>query len=531
MRCTKRREANGRPHRRAARHSRSPGKPRPGPSSYDQVTYASRPLPQTHPDHLATVGALFGFDAPDVARCRVLEIGCAAGGNLIPLAASHPDSTFVGIDSSPVQIAQGAGEIDALGLGNVRLLPVDVMEFGDEHGEFDYIIAHGIYSWVPAPVQRKILALCGSRLARNGIALVSYNTLPGWRLLSVVREAMLYQAKDIADPRAKVGQARATLDFLAESVVDRESAYGRLLRLAAEHIRRKPDYYVLHEYLEQSNEALYFEEFIARIAPHALRYLGDSDMATMLAVDLPRTAMSTLDRIAPSLVRREQFLDFLSSRSFRHSLLIREGAVLERKLTPASIMTLRIAAPVAADGVPADTTLDRPQAFRLIDGRKLDASPPIVKSALTILAERWPLPIAFDDLHERTLARLGSASRDATADRALLAAELLRLYAAGAAELHRGVPRFVLTPGECPQAFSPARRDAQRGAGQIVSANLRHEPTALDDGECALLPLLDGARSRAGIAALRWPALPEAERRANLDHALAALGRRALLVR
>ncbi|HKW82045.1 MAG TPA: class I SAM-dependent methyltransferase [Casimicrobiaceae bacterium] len=501
-------------------------------SSYDQVPYASRPLPQTHPGHLATVGALFGFDAPDVARCRVLEIGCAAGGNLIPLAASHPDSTFVGIDSSPVQVAQGAGEIAALGLANIRLLPIDLMDFfGDEHGEFDYVIAHGIYSWVPAPVQQAILELCGRRLAKNGIALVSYNTLPGWRLLSVVREAMLYQAKDIADPRARVAQARATLDFLAESVPDRDSAYGRLLRLASEHIRRKPDYYVLHEYLEATNEALYFEQFIARIAPHALRYLGDSDVTTMLAAGLPQNVVATLDRIAPDLVRREQFLDFLSSRSFRHSLLVREGAALERKLTPARIVALRIAAPVALGGLPADTTSDRTHTFRLIDGRKVDASPPIVKSVLAVLAERWPLPSAFDELFERAMARLGGAARDAHADRALLAAELLRLYAAGALELHREAPRFVLTPGQQPEAFAPARRDAQRGPGANVSANLRHEPIALDDEERALLPLLDGERGRDDIAALRWPALSEAERVTKLDHALVALGRRALLVR
>ena len=500
-------------------------------SSYDQVPYASRPLPQTHPGHLATVGALFGFDAPDVARCRVLEIGCAAGGNLIPLAASHPDSTFVGIDSSPVQVAQGAGEIAALGLANIRLLPIDLIDFGDEYGEFDYVIAHGIYSWVSPPVQQRILALCGRRLAENGIALVSYNTLPGWRLLSVVREAMLYQAKDIADPRAKVAQARATLDFLAESVPDRDSAYGRLLRLAAEHIRGKPDYYVLHEYLEETNEALYFEQFIARIAPHALRYLGDSDVTTMLAAGLPGNAVATLDRIAPDLVRREQFLDFLSSRSFRHSLLVREGAALERKLTPARIVALRIAAPVAPDGLPADATSDRAHTFRLSDGRTVDASPPIVKSALSVLAERWPLPIAFDELFERALARLGGAARDAHADRELLAAELLRWYAAGAAELQREAPRFVLIAGEHPEAFSPARRDAQRGAGATVSANLRHEPIVLDEDERALLPLLDGVRSRVEVAALRWPALPEAERVTKLDHALVALGRRALLVR
>ncbi len=170
-------------------------------TSYDEFPYQSVPLRQTHPDHLATVASLFGFDAADVGRARVLEIGCGSGGNLIPLAASYPDSTFVGIDLSAVQIAHGAAEIEALGLLNIRLQAMDVMAFDEAQGAFDYIIAHGIYSWVPAPVQDRILALCASLLAANGIAFVSYNTLPGWRMLSTVREAMLYHTRDVEDSR------------------------------------------------------------------------------------------------------------------------------------------------------------------------------------------------------------------------------------------------------------------------------------------------------------------------------------------
>jgi SAM-dependent methyltransferase len=497
-------------------------------TSYDEFPYQSQPLRQTHPDHLATVASLFGFDAAAVERCRVFEIGCASGGNLIPLAASYPDSTFLGIDLSPVQIGQGAAEIDALGLRNIRLLPIDVMAFDAELQSFDYIIAHGIYSWVPAPVQEKILALCARLLATNGIALVSYNTLPGWRMLAIVREAMLYQTRDIADPRAKVAQARATLDFLSEAVPDRDSAYGRLMRVAAEHIRQKPDYYVLHEYLEDANEALYFQQFVDRAVGHGLRYLGDSDLSTMLAVGLPPKVVATLDRIAPGLIRREQFLDFLKSRSFRHSLLIREGAALDRKLSPARLMALRVAAQVQVGAEAVDLASDRRETFRLIDGRAVEASHRIVKAALAILAEQWPLALSFDELHERAAGRLGAAGRAGPGERDLLASDIMRLHLAGVAELHRAPPPFVLVGGARPEAGAIARRDAARGA---ASANLRHEPVVLQEDERALLPLLDGTRTREEVAALRWPSLPDADRLARLESALASLGRRALLMR
>ncbi len=497
-------------------------------TSYDEFPYQSVPLPQTHPDHLATVASLFGFDAADVGRCRVLEIGCASGGNLIPLAASYPDATFVGIDLSAVQIAQGVAEIEALGLRNLRLLAMDVTAFGEAQGTFDYIIAHGIYSWVPATVQDKILAICAAQLAANGVALVSYNTLPGWRMLGIVREAMLYQTRDVQDPRTRVAQARATLDFLAEAVPEKDSAYARLLRLAAEHIRQKPDYYVLHEYLEDTNEALYFEQFVDRAVARGLRYLGDSDVRTMLPIGLPPKVDATLNRIAPGLMRREQFLDFLKSRSFRQSLLIREGAALDRKLSPARVMALRIAVPVQRGGAPVDLASDRAETFRLADGRGLEASHRIVKSALAILAAQWPLAIPFDQLHAEAAAHLGAGDRDAHAERELLAAEILRLHLAGAAELHRAAPPFVLVAGPRPEASIVARRDATRSS---ASANLRHEPIALQEGERALLPLLDGTRTRSELAAQHWPALPEAERLGRLESALAALARQALLER
>ena len=309
---------------------------------------------------------------------------------------------------------------------------------------------------------------------------------------------------------------------------DRDSAYGRLLRLAAEHIRQKPDYYVLHEYLEETNEAVYFEQFVERVVARGLRYLGDSDIRTMLPLGLPPKTDATLNRIAPGLIRREQFLDFLKSRSFRQSLLIRAGAALDRKLSAARVMALRVAAPIQRNEAPPDLASDRAETFRFADGRSVEASTRIVKSALTILAAQWPLAIPFDQLHQEAAAAVGGGADDAQAERDLLAAEILRMHLGGVAELHRAAPPFALASGPRPEAGAIARRDAPRGA---ASANLRHEPIVLREEERALLPLLDGTRTRDQIAASRWPALPEAERLAALDAALALLGRQALLVR
>ena len=496
-------------------------------ASYDEVPYQSLPLRQTHPDHLATVASLFGFAATNIERCRVLELGCAAGGNLIPMAASYPGSEFVGIDLSPVQIAEGTAVVAALSLGNIRLLAMDVMDFDASYGTFDYIIAHGIYSWVPPNVQQRILALCTEALTATGIAIVSYNALPGWRMLAIVRDAMRYQTRGITDPKTRVAHARATLDFLSASVPGENSAYGRVLRMAAENLRDKPDYYVLHEYLEEANEPLYFEEFIERASRHRLRYLGEADVKLMLSTGLAGETTKALNRIAPDLLRREQTLDFLRNRTFRQTMLIHDGPPLDRKVSPERVTSLWIGAPLQASHPNANPGSDEVLEFLLPDGRSLEAQSPISKAAFLVLGERWPLAISFAELFGEASRRFQSSARGGVDQRELLASELMRCFANDVVELHCGPSPFVLVSGQRPGACALARLQASSG---VQATNRRHELIALDEEARALLPLMDGTRTCEEIAAMRWPALHVAARLERVTNAIAAIGRQALLV-
>src|SRR5262249_13699905 len=155
---------------------------------------------QTHPDRLATVATLFGMRPAAVDCCRVLELGCAAGGNLIPMAQALPGSSFLGIDLSARQVAEGAKVVAALGLTNVALRRQRILDVDESWGTFDYILCHGVSSWVPAPVQDRILHICSANLAPAGVAYVSYNTYPGWHLSGMIRDMMCYHARRYATP-------------------------------------------------------------------------------------------------------------------------------------------------------------------------------------------------------------------------------------------------------------------------------------------------------------------------------------------
>src|SRR5262245_60447416 len=245
-------------------------------TAYDAVPYASKAFAQTHPDRLATLATLFGLSPAPAGRCRVLEVGCGDGGNLLPLAFALPGSTFVGVDLAGRAIAQAADEARALGLANVELHCADLMEWTPPAGPFDHVIAHGFFSWVPEVVRLRLLELCRERLAPHGVAFVSYNALPGCHVRAMLREMMLHHVRHVSEPALKISQAKALLRLLVAGQAGEE--YAALLRKEAQRLLDgKSDHALFHDDLGEINRPFYFHEFAALAARHGLQYLAEAD--------------------------------------------------------------------------------------------------------------------------------------------------------------------------------------------------------------------------------------------------------------
>ena len=477
-----------------------------GSCSYDEVPYDSRPFPQTHPDHLATVATLFGMQPPAVEACRVLELGCAAGGNLIPMAATLPGGRFVGIDLSGRQIDDGRRVVRALGLTNVELRRLSILEVGPDLGEFDYIVCHGVYSWVPDAVRDKILAICADHLAPNGVAFVSYNTYPGWHLPGVVRAMMRYHADRFAEPAVRVRQARAVIEFLASATPPENDGYGGGLHKELDLLRKVPDHYLFHEYLAEENAPVYFHEFHARAERYGLQYLSDASFLEMLTDHLAPGVADTLRLLAPDLVRTEQYLDFLRNRRFRQTLLCRQGVSLNRAPTPERLDHLYVASalrPTTADLAPGAAV-----EFRSPRGLPVTVREPLVTAALRRLVEAWPAAVQFRELA-------------AGADSRVLLTSLLKCTAPGAVEFRLTPPRLVAMVSDRPRATALARYQAAAG---VPVAGLRHEVVPVDTLDRRVLRLLDGSRDRGQL--LKADTGLSAE---SLEESLGRLARLALL--
>lgn len=469
-------------------------------SPYDEMPYAKTPFAQSHPDRLAVLGTLFGMAPTPVERCKVLELGCAQGGNLLPMACAFPGSRFLGIELSKRQVTEGSAVIKTLRIKNADIRQVDLAEVTKKLGIFDYIIAHGVFSWVPSPVQEKLLKICRDNLAPNGIAYISFNAFPGWHFRRMIRDMMLYHVRGLSEPKEQVAQARGLLDFLADSV-PQDNTYGRLLKDEAELLRKQADSYLFHDHLEEANEPLYFHEFVSRAERHKLQYLAEADISTMMVGHFPARVVETLRRISNDVVRTEQYLDFLRNRSFRQTLLCRKEVALSRNLAPQNIIRLRIASAAKARSPQVDINSAHAETFQAPNGVTFATSIPLVKAALVHLGEIWPHSLPFNTLVTTARARIDSPpagqGESLSPDIQALAAQLLEGYTNNFVALRSQEPPFVTTISEYP-CVSPLARH-QAAAGDPVTNQL-HESGVVSDLVRQILQLLDGRNNRGAIA-------------------------------
>jgi SAM-dependent methyltransferase len=504
---------------------------RPEVSKYDVVDFPSLPFAASHPDRMATLGQLFGMQPTDVEHCRVLEIGCGAGGNILPMAATLPDSEFVGIDLADAQIDEALQITQAVELPNLRLEAMDLVDLDESFGKFDYVICHGVYSWTTDAARDKIMAICRECLTPNGIAYVNYNTYPGWHLQGMVRDMICYHANKFQDPQQRTTQARAIINFLEAAVANDQSTYSQLLRNELQASRGYSDKFLFHALLNVVNHPCYLHEFVGRANQAELQYLGDADITLMWAAMLSPELQATLRGISEETVDFEQHLDFLRNTASRRSLLCHTDIELSRTLRVASMEKLFVASNLRADPNPDSTGA---MTFRAPDGRSVSTPHPGVQAALQHLWHSWPAPVAFEALQSEVASR--------SPEHAAWQSDLLNCVAAGLVELSQRLPSCDRHVEEKPRATRLARHQAAAG-GHV--ADLRHYAKDLSTLDRTILASLDGEHDVAMLANLvrqRLEAeeveLPEGvtsigqmDVEALTSDALQRFGRQALLLR
>jgi methyltransferase-like protein/predicted O-methyltransferase YrrM len=468
-----------------------------GATAYDEVSYPGHPFVETHPDHLAVLGSLLGMSPAPMHCCRVLELGCGEGANLIPMAFDAPDGKFVGIDLSEQSVRRGNAFIAKMGLSNIALRAFDIMDVGPDFGTFDYIIAHGVYSWVPDVVRDKVLEIYRQNLTPQGIAFASYNCYPGCFSRDIARHIMRYHVRGESGPQERVRQGRALMQFLAEASAE-DTIYGFELRNQHNRVKDIDPQVLFHDDLSEVATPFFLYQVAQDAAKHGLQYLCDSAFSMSHLGRLSAKARERLAAIPEAeAVTREQYVDFVDGRAFRESLFCHAKVQLDRPIDPRRVTTLRL----ATSAVPADGEID-PAApgvvtFKTENGSTLATDHRLSKAAIVILGACWPQSKSFADLVSAALTTLGTvageikANIDEEAD--ALAGLIFRAFAAGQFHLRFSPENMTTTISGRPKASALARKQAESG---LVVTNLLHRGVSMKDETVRqFLLLVDGTRT------------------------------------
>ncbi|MED5370040.1 MAG: class I SAM-dependent methyltransferase [Myxococcota bacterium] len=463
---------------------------------YDAVPYVGGTFQETHPDHLAALARLFGLNAPDPRKARILEIGCAHGANLIPMAWTLPDATLLGIDLSEVQIQDGNARVQDLGLLNLELRHQSVSDF--DEGPWDYILCHGVYSWVPPQVQQDILRVIREQLSPNGVAYVSYNVYPGWLGRMHVREMMLFHAGLFESPEDQIGQARAILGLLVRALGEESGGghYGDATRILQESLGSQYDSYIFHEYLSPYNEPIYFKEFARRLTEADLQYMGDGEFSSMLVSNFPEHVAEEISVVATELIRTEQYMDFLRNRGFRKSLICHSAPELDRNLTWEDLQGLRIRALYKPEDDAEPWQLhDDSLASWIRNDVPLKAGVPLVKAALHALELARPGCMSVPELALAARELLGEDPQPDDVQE--VGTNILACFAKDLVEVRVTPVPWVTQISEKPIVWARARQQATEGS---LVTSLMHTTVRLEDFDKILVPLLDGSRDIPALA-------------------------------
>ncbi len=456
-------------------------------TAYDRVPYPTATYTQTHVRRLAAIARLFGVNAPDIRSCRVLEIGCGEGANLVGMAVDLPESQFVGVDLSQTAIARATELARHAGVENVTFRQVDIAELVGRPGECDYVIAHGVFSWVPKEVQDKILDLCERVLAPTGIAYISYNTYPGWHVREMMAEMMRFHTQGVEDPEAAVTEGLGLVQAVGRALGD-DNPYAKAILSEMERIVRRNKVVTFHDDLSPDMKPLLFGDFIKRAKANNLQFLAEADYTTMVYDDLPADARAALEEIRDDPVRREQYLDFFKLRRLRETLLCRSNLTVLPEASNGAFDVLYFGVPLEPSAVP-DYSTEEPLEFVGQRNMSVTVAQPFVKAAIAVMCEAWPARLRFQEVLEKAQERLLQPEAAATD---MLSELVMKMYGAGLVEIDTHPWIYPARPSARPCVSQLARFQANEGA-RVTS--LRHQAVDLDDDAARrLLVLLDGTR-------------------------------------
>jgi methyltransferase-like protein/2-polyprenyl-3-methyl-5-hydroxy-6-metoxy-1,4-benzoquinol methylase len=459
-------------------------------NTYDELPYPSKPFPQTHPRHLATISKLHGIESPKITNCKVLEIGCANGSNIIPMACDLPDSHFIGIDFSKRQIKQANNTKNALKINNINFYACNILDIDDSYEQFDYIIAHGIYSWIPDNVKEHLINLCKQRLTNKGIVYISYNTYPGWKMREILRDEMLFHAKNFSNISEKIEQSKLFINLLSEVIDTEYTTYGDILKNEINSLWSHDESYFYHDLLEGVNNPIYFYQFIENTKKAGLQYIGDTDYSSAVINNINPKLNNILDNINADYIQKEQYLDFVWNRMFRQSLLCHNDISLDRSIVIDNMKQMYFSSNAKCQEDISEIKSNHIVSY-MVNDLTIKSDCKFTKSILHTLGNAWPESISYETLLQETknILELNSEFDDDKENITSYLNIINNLYTSRAINIYIDPPHIKKQVTNKPLVRPITRLQAKYSQW---TTNQLHQPISVDTMSKFLIPMLDG---------------------------------------
>ncbi|MBI1905637.1 MAG: methyltransferase regulatory domain-containing protein [Rhodocyclales bacterium] len=295
------------------------------PGYVTDVVYTDNYYEQLSPLALNYLAALNGHPPVDPGSFDYCELGCGLGLSLLVHAATHPGGRFVGVDLNPEHIARAQARADAAGITNLRLL---AEPFGDELTasglpDFDFIVLHGVYSYLPENVRLSVHRFIDARLKPGGQVLISYNAMPGWAGRRPLRDIMRRFAVPLA--QNSLERAQLGLSYL-RLMLDARAPFFALnpeLEKYAESLFQLDLHYIAHEFFHEQHNAYAVDQVAGDMGGMGLAFAGTLPLwQNHVEADIPAnlTGLFTADT---GRIAREAHKDFIYNTVFRTDLYVR----------------------------------------------------------------------------------------------------------------------------------------------------------------------------------------------------------------
>lgn len=468
--------------------------------SYEKIPYYFHTTETGHPDNIAVRAKIYGIDTASVRNCRVLDLGCGRGANLVAMAYQYRDSEFLGIDLSREHISEAQDFAKSLGLTNIMFRQQDILEISTLPGKFDFILVQGIFTWVPLAVQNKILSLCGQYLNLNGLASIAYATQPGYQVDLAIRNMMRFHIENLAAPEDRLEQAKNLLALLSKKLDGVDHWYSQMIHYLQQSVQEGASNFY-HEFLNVETAPLHFSDFVNLSKSHGLKYVTESAPEQPVAQELLKRFSKELNN-TPDRIRREQYKDFFINRRVRESILCHEKTKISFP-GPEKILSFNFSSNIDAvkNGPDGNEEANKSETkFHIKDWGSTGVTEPVVKNALRVLSTSWPKSVSFEELlHSSSNLEIDSSEKDSENTKWKLSNSLLQLFEKGFVKIHDQPIKCNTEVADKPFT-TPLIRYFSKNSDFGYVANQRNEMVWVDKFGRILLSYLDGNNNRKDLA-------------------------------